>query len=65
MSIKAIHLIFIILSIVLSMGFGIWGLGFACHEINRGYCLAGWIGILIAFGLGIYGWYFIKKMKTL
>ena len=65
MSIKIIHLIFITLSIILCLGFGVWSIGFACKEISRGYCTAGGFGIGIAVCLCVYGWYFIKKVKTL
>ena len=65
MSLKIIHCVFIFFSILLSAGFGIWAIRIACPEISQGYCLAGAFALGTAAGLGVYGWYFLKKMKTL
>jgi multisubunit Na+/H+ antiporter MnhC subunit len=61
MSLKAFHLIFIIVSIALAVGFGVW-------LIAQG----GWMNVIlgvISFGVGVglvfYERYFLKKTKNI
>ena len=63
MSLKAFHIVFITVSTVLAVGFGLWSL--------RNY-FAGEGGLNLVFGIGsllaggaliVYGKYFLKKLK--
>jgi len=58
MDIKYIHVVLIVVSIILSLGFGFWAL---IHD----YGLLGYCSFAIAVGLIIYCVQFIKKMKAL
>ncbi|MBI4659641.1 MAG: hypothetical protein HY735_12445 [Verrucomicrobia bacterium] len=66
MSLKAIHLVFIAASTLLSIGFGVWclknyfqGLG------STSDLLLGLGSIAVAAGLICYGRYFLKKLKNI
>jgi hypothetical protein len=65
MSLKALHIVFIVASIVLALGFGAWSLNEYAHEGGRGNLAFG-IGSLVAgFGLIIYGKAVLKKLKDI
>ena len=61
MSLKAFHLIFIIVSIALAFGFGVW-------LVAQGGLMNIMIGV-ISFGVGVglifYERYFLKKTKNI
>ena len=57
MSIKTFHIIFIILSIVITIWFGLW-------EWDRSILLA-IVSFLAGLGLVIYGIQVLKKFKTI
>ena len=63
MSLRAFHILFIIVSILLSLGTGIWGLRsyFSYGEAN--FLLIGSFSILVMGGLVSYGIWFLKKLK--
>lgn len=56
MSLKAVHILFISLSILLAFGFGVWSIYF--HNY-----IAGIISILIGIGLIFYGIRFLRKLR--
>jgi hypothetical protein len=58
MSLKWFHVVFISLSIVLSLWFGIWGL------FNQQIAL-GIMSLAASAGLVIYGNYFLAKLRKL
>ena len=58
MGIKYIHVVLIIVSIGLSLGFGFWTLRHECAV--SGYC-----SFVVALALMVYCLQFIKKMKVL
>jgi len=58
MGVKNIHLVLIVVSIVLSLGFGLWAL-------NHGCAVWGYGSFAVAAGLVIYCVQFVKKMKVL
>ena len=64
MSLKAFHLIFIIASIVLAFGFGVWLVTDFFHEGG----LLRLIFAMVSFGAGVglifYERYFLKKTKN-
>jgi len=63
MSLKTVHLIFITVATLFSLGFGI----FAVREYralgDALYLVLGILGLIGAVGLPIYGAWFLKKMK--
>jgi hypothetical protein len=65
MSLKAFHLVFIIASIVLAVGFGIW----AAVAFFQGGGVINLIVALASFGAGVglvfYERYFLKKTKNI
>jgi hypothetical protein len=58
MSLKWFHLLFISLSMLISLGFGVWGL-FNQHVVLGAASLAG------SAGLCVYGNYFLGKARRL
>ena len=58
MGIKYIHVVLILVSIVLSIGFGVW-------TLNHDYAIWGYVSFATAVALIVYGVNFIKKMKAL
>jgi hypothetical protein len=58
MSLKWFHLAFIALSVLTSLGFGLWGL-FNQHAVLGAVSLAG------SAGLCVYGNYFMTKARRL
>lgn len=66
MSLKAFHLIFVIVSTLLSLGVGFWsireyrlgGAGFSTLLIGLG-CLVGAVGLIV------YGRWFLRKLRHL
>ena len=65
MSLKAFHLVFIIASIALAFGFGVWLMANFFHDGGA----LNLIFALVSFGVGIglifYERYFLKKTKNL
>ncbi|HEY1171164.1 MAG TPA: hypothetical protein VGH19_07355 [Verrucomicrobiae bacterium] len=63
MSLKAFHVVFVTASILLSLGFGGWALNGYFQEggnLNLGLGVG---AMVLAVGLGVYGRYFLKKLK--
>ena len=58
MSLKWFHLVFITLSVLISIGFGVWGL------FNE-YPVLGALSLVASAGLVVYGNYFLGKARTL
>ena len=63
MSLKAFHIFFIALSILLAIGFGIWELQAYADSHSTGQLIAGMASFIVAVGLIIYGVRFLKKLK--
>lgn len=55
MSLKAVHLLFIVLSALLSAGLGWWA--WERYPLMAGACA------VLAVGLAVYGVWFVKKLK--
>lgn len=63
MSLKAFHLVFIILSILFSLVFGIWAvLSYGSSEKTAELVL-GIISLVGTLGMSIYLFFFLKKFK--
>ena len=58
MSLKWFHIFFISLSVVVAVGFGLWGL------LNQ-YVLLGVLSLVVAAGLVVYGNYFLRKARKI
>jgi hypothetical protein len=65
MSLKAFHIFFITISVLLCLGFGAWCISSDYTHGRTAYAIAGYI----SFGLGVllvlYEIVFLKKFKTL
>jgi len=63
MSLKAFHIVFVTVSIVLCLGFGAWGI----REYRVAQDLSALIGAIGSLGgcvlLGLYGRWFLRKLK--
>ncbi|MDX1630391.1 MAG: hypothetical protein R3234_00880 [Thermoanaerobaculia bacterium] len=59
MSLKAFHIVFVSLSTLLALGFGVWTL----REPAGAYRWLGWISLVLAVLFPVYGWWFLRKMK--
>jgi hypothetical protein len=58
MSLKWFHIVFITLSVLLSIGFGVWGL------FNQHVAL-GIASLAVSAGLCVYGTYFLQKARRM
>ncbi len=65
MSLKAFHIFFIALSIVLSIGVGSWGISNYLASDESGSLALGVLFCLSGFALLVYGRGFLKKMKDI
>lgn len=65
MSLKAIHIVFIVASIVLALGFGAWSLNEFAHGGARSNLWFGVGSLLAGLLLIIYGKAVLKKLKDI
>lgn len=63
MSLKSFHLVFIALSILLAIGFGVWEVGEYAESGGSGRLVAALLSFLVAVGLIVYGVRFVRKLK--
>lgn len=63
MSLKSFHIVFISLSIVVSIMFGIWCLTSETADAGRALTVAGWFSLALSIILMVYGWWFLQKIK--
>jgi len=63
MSLKAFHLIFIVLSILFSLVFGIWAVVNYSSSDKMEELILGIISLLGSVGMSIYLYFFLKKFK--
>ena len=65
MSLKAIHIVFIIASMLLCVVFGAWAVDQYAHGHGAAeLCYAIGSGVMFV-ALTAYGWYFLKKLKKI
>ena len=63
MSLKAFHIFFIILSILLAVAFGLWAVDDFGRSASRVHLALG-LGSFVASGaLAVYGVWFLRKLK--
>ena len=63
MSLKAFHLVFIILSILFSMVFGIWAIVNYGSSEKIAELILGVVSLSGSVGMSFYLYYFLKKFK--
>ena len=63
MSLKAVHIAFISLSVLLSAGFAVWALEGFREGGGGGMLAAGVASLVFGIGLIIYGARFLRKLK--
>ena len=63
MSLKAFHIVFVTLSMLLSVGFGIWSLVQYRQTSTAGMLAMGVGGLIVAVFLIVYGVWFLRKLK--
>lgn len=65
MSLKAFHLVFIVASILLALGFGVWSyVNYRAPHGNTSDLVIAIVSGVIALGLVGYEIYFLKKLKN-
>jgi|TARA_B100001250_G_C19809842_1_gene795224 ABC-type proline/glycine betaine transport system permease subunit len=63
MSLKAFHLVFIVLSILFSLVFGIWAIVHYGSSEKIAELILGIISLLGTVGMSVYLYFFLKKFK--
>ena len=63
LSIKDVHLIFIVACILVTVGFGVWAMNFYAQTHAAGYGITGIGAFGISVGLAIYAVMFLKKTR--
>ena len=63
MSLKAFHIFFIAVSVLLSFGFGVWGIYTHLTHGNLWFMIMGIASFIIGIALVIYGINFLQKLK--
>jgi len=65
MSLRAFHIVFVTLTIFLSLFLAVWGFGFAPDDAKGMAKAMGVIGVVGLIVMPIYGVYFYRKAKKL
>lgn len=65
MSLKALHIVFVVASIVLALGFGAWSLNEFAHGGTRSHLWYGIGSLLVGLLLIIYSKAMLKKLKDI
>jgi hypothetical protein len=65
MSLKAFHLVFLISSILLALGFGGWSIHQYLATGDALDLILGVVSLISGILLGVYGKYFLKKLKNI
>ena len=65
MSLRAFHLLFIALSVVLAAFFAAWAVGQYRVAHDPGYALTGVVSLAAGVGLAVYGALFQRKTRRL
>ena len=64
MSLKAFHVLFITVSVLLCLGFGAWCLSSDYAKGRTAYTVAGCIAFVLGAVLVLYEFMFLKKLKA-
>ncbi|MGE0704805.1 MAG: hypothetical protein AB7F99_17275 [Vicinamibacterales bacterium] len=65
MSLKAFHLVFIAMSVILSVFMAAWASGQYRADAGIGYLAAAALSVLAGVGLAVYGTKFQRKMRRM
>jgi hypothetical protein len=65
MSLKAFHIVFIVFSILLAFGFGIWSIAQYAGAGRASDLVFGVVSLAAGVGLIFYGKYVLKKLKDI
>ena len=60
MTLKAFHVLFVLLSTLMSLLFGVWSLARSSETV---FLMLGGLSLAMAVALLIYGGWFLRKMK--
>ena len=63
MSLKHFHIVFIVLAVLSSLGFGAWALLSDVGVASSSIRITGWLSLVIGAGLAVYGVWFFRKSK--
>ncbi|RMH23036.1 MAG: hypothetical protein D6696_01810 [Acidobacteria bacterium] len=64
MSLKAFHVVFVVVATLLMTGFGVWSLRHATGDgAGTSYLVMGGLALVAAIALVVYGVWFLKKTK--
>ena len=63
MSLKHFHIVFIVLAVLCSLGFGAWALLSEVGSASGVIRLTGWSSLVLGAGLAVYGFWFFRKSK--
>ena len=63
MSLKAFHIFFIALSVLLALGFGAWEIAGFAQSGNISRLITGILSFAVAAGLIVYGIRFLRKLR--
>lgn len=64
MSLKAFHILFVTVSMLLAGGFAIWAIRQYRLTGDSGLLIGGVISALLFLSMGIYGRWFLRKLKN-
>jgi len=65
MSLKALHIVFIVASIVLALSFGVWSLNEFAHGGARSNLWFGIGSLVVGVALIVYGKVILRKLKDI
>ena len=63
MSLRTFHIIFIVCSIIVTIGFGCWAISNFRQLQTPGYLWTGIAAFIAASGLVVYEYFFLKRVK--
>lgn len=63
MSLKAFHIVFVIISTLLAVGFGLWAIAHGRANEEPLAVAVGAASLLAAIGMIVYGRWFLRKLK--
>lgn len=63
MSLKAFHIVFVTLSTLLAVGFGVWAIAESARDGRSGTLALGIGSLVAAVLLIVYGIWFLRKLK--
>lgn len=64
MSLKAFHIVFVTVSMLLAGGFGLWAILQYRSTGDVGLLFGGVVSVLIFIAMGVYGRWFLRKLKN-